>query len=664
MKYVYNTLLIILISFLSLQAQNGKLLIIGGGSENITSTTSWNYEAFNWAVDQSSNKKVALLHYSTTSSSSFENYFVNYCGASDVKSFAVTTSDANNAALINEISEYDVFYFRGGDQYYYYSDWKGTLMEDAIHRKFDEGGVLCGTSAGLAILSGVTYNAENNSAYSDVVIKDFNDVSITLRNDFLEVMPGFIFDSHFTERGRMGRLIAFMANWKNNQGEDLVGIGVDEITALAIEPDGNATAYGAGTVNIFRIPEGKEFYSGPEVSIDSLKVTSLIHGKSIDLNTFQVSGYTNSTAPENIKQDSPHKIYASGIELLGYANVDLLEEFVNDYNSNERIIIFTGSDLTQANSFKDKLQDLNASEVNIYRADFSTHNDQELANAISSSRKFLFLANNTYDFTSLFLNTSGVAADSLKSALKNRKLVLGFIGDNARFCGAKIIGNYLSSDANASISEGMNLIKNTAIIPKTFERGNDITDLWNGTNSAIPYALVNEQLLHGIWLNVENYIVYQGEQDKAKITVRGNSPVMILTQNNSKGELVSQTYSGSGSPDKKGGYDHMYLSFLKDQEEYFLGDYESTVTSVQEYPAKVYTRIYPNPVKDKLFIKSQKDIQLVCIYNIIGTLKFRANYLYNEAEIDINRLNLTEGVYMVEVRNWDDEIDVQKIIIK
>jgi hypothetical protein len=89
----------------SIASAQGKLLIIGGGSENITSTTSWNYDAFNWAVSQSNNKKVAILHYATTTSSDFENYFVNYCGATSVKSFVVNSASANSSTLINEINE-------------------------------------------------------------------------------------------------------------------------------------------------------------------------------------------------------------------------------------------------------------------------------------------------------------------------------------------------------------------------------------------------------------------------------------------------------------------------------------------------------------------------------------------------------------------------------
>jgi cyanophycinase len=646
-------------------AQTGKLLIIGGGSENITSTTSWNYAAFNWAVGQSTNKKVAILHYATTTSTEFENYFKNSCGATSVKSFIVNSTGANNPTLVNEISEYDVFYLRGGDQWYYYSYWKGKLIEDAIHAKYNSGGVICGTSAGLAILSGTAFVAEYGDCYSNSAVKNYNLASITLRNDFLEMKPGFIFDSHFTNRGRMGRLVSFMANWKKNNSASLVGIGVDEITALAINADGNATAYGAGTVNIFRLRNNKDFGAGVVVNVDSLELTQLSHGKSINLNTFTVSSYLTSIEPEVKIERNPSKIYISGGDYLTETNIGLLGKFANEGSLTNPIIIFTGSVATLANDYKTKLNELGATNVKVYEAGIVNANNSTLVTDIQTSSKFLFINNTPYDFFNLFYNSDGTAGIALKDALKNRVLTLAFIGDNARFCGVKILGNYLSSSANANVSDGLGLIKTAVIIPKTYERATSgVTDYWHGTNAAIPYSLVRDKIKNGIWLNDDNYIVYKGVNTKAIITVFGTSPVFVLSQHNTKGELISQTSSGTGSPDKKGAFDFMYLSFLKENQEYTLGDYESAITSNDENIVKSSFKIYPNPVSNQLFIESEKEIQLVCIYDILGSAKLMKNFMGNEAIIDIEKLNLQKGLYLVEVRNWDDEKFTQKIIIK
>ena len=78
---------------------------------------------------------------------------------------------------------------------------------------------------------------------------------MTLDNDILNIYPSTIFDTHYTERARFGRLLMFNYNiffnyttyneWLN------YAIGIDDKTALCIEPNGNATVHGTGTVEIF-----------------------------------------------------------------------------------------------------------------------------------------------------------------------------------------------------------------------------------------------------------------------------------------------------------------------------------------------------------------------------------------------------------------------------
>jgi cyanophycinase len=645
---------------------DGKLLIIGGGSENITSTSSWNYGAFNWAVSQSANKKVAILHYSTTTTSAFENYFKTHCGANEVKSFIVNSTGANNATLIAEISEYDVFYLRGGDQWQYYNQWKGRLMEDAIHEKYSSGGVICGTSAGLAILSGTSFVAENGECYSNGAVKNTNLITITLRDDFLRMMPGFIFDSHYTNRGRLGRLVSFMAHWKKNKSESLVGIGVDEITALAINADGTATAYGAGTVSIIRERRGSDFASGSVLAIDSLEITQLAHGTSINLNTFEVNDFTSQIEPAFITETTPSKIYISGGDNLNSANEDLLEKFAVEGNKVDNIIVFTGSDASLAQSYKTKLNEFGAVNVQIFEASGGNSTSTEVASSIESTTKFLFVNNNAYNLITLFFNSGGVAGNALNNALSNRALYLAFIGDNARFCGEVLISNYINADANATLSDGLGLIKTATIIPKTFERpaSGSVTTYWHGTNAAIPYAMVNEGIKNGIWLNDDNYIVFKGIGSKAKFTVYGSSPVFVQSLHNTNGDLVSQTYGGTGVPDKKAAYDFMFLSFLKENQEYILGNFESSLTGITDQPTNHSISIFPNPVTQKLNITSAKMVKGVTIYNMHGSMVFSGIYSTNVLSIDIERIALQSGIYLVEIKTTEKKPIPKKIIVK
>ncbi len=658
-------LILLFVLYHSSIAQNGKLLLIGGGVENITSTTSWNYEAFNWAVAQSTNKKVAIIHYETTTTSEFENYFINSCGATAVKSFIVNSLGANSATLVDEISGYDVFYFRGGDQWQYYDLWKGKLIENAIHSKFNSGGVICGTSAGLAILSGTLFTAQSGECYSNAAIKNTNLITIKLKNDFLEMMPGFIFDSHFTNRGRMGRLVSFMANWKNKTGETLVGIGVDEITALAINPDGNSTAYGAGTVSVYRLKENSNFATGTVLAIDSLEVAQLSHGKSINLNNFEVGGFANALIPEETVETFSSKIYISGGDILSDSNAELLTKFSVEGNIDDPIIIFTGTETTLAQSYKAKLNELGANNITVYQATSANANSSGIAASIQATSKFLFVNNSSTVFIPQFFNSTGVAGVALKNAFQSRNLTLAFIGDNARFCGQKELGNYITDQANASISEGLALLKTAVIIPKTFERptSGTVTTYWHGTNSAIPYAMVKEEIKNGIWLNDDNYIVFKGENGFAKFTVYGTSPAIVLSQHSTKGELVAQTYSGTGTPDKKGAFDFMYLSFLKPNQEYVLGEHVPSITGISNNIESIPISIYPNPASKKVFVKSPKAINQISLFDIVGSKKYSAKFSSNEVAIDIEKLGLSKGIYIIRIGTFDSQIFTQKIVL-
>jgi hypothetical protein len=95
-----------------------------------------------------------------------------------------------------------------------------------------------------------------------------------------------------------------------------------------------------------------------------------------------------------------------------------------------------------------------------------------------------------------------------------------------------------------------------------------------------------------------------------------------------------------------------------------LGSFDRTLTGVYKLVRKKTINVFPNPAFDKITVSSDKDIQLVCIYDVIGNLKYRENYLSSETTIDIQKLNLSDGIYMVEVLNWEDERSIQKIIVQ
>jgi cyanophycinase-like exopeptidase len=68
-------------------------------------------------------------------------------------------------------------------------------------------------------------------------------------------MAGIITDSHFVTRDRMGRLLTFLARIvQDGWAPTAKGIGIDERTALAVEPTGRATVFGSGAAYFLSTP--------------------------------------------------------------------------------------------------------------------------------------------------------------------------------------------------------------------------------------------------------------------------------------------------------------------------------------------------------------------------------------------------------------------------
>lgn len=353
-------------------SQTGKLLIIGGGYE-YSSANSWNEEAYTWAVENAQNKRVAVISMSTDATHWLENYFVNNCGAVTAKEFLIDNYDFNNADLqvtYDSLVTYDIIFLKGGDQWYYYLDYKNTKTQEAIEFVYNNGGVICGTSAGMAILSDVIFTAENGSAYPDDCIENPNNSDITLANDFLQFTDGYLFDTHFAERGRMARLIAFIANWKLNENQDIIGIGIDDMTAMAIDGNNIGTVYGTGAANIFISTSQNTFsLSGTKLLADSVKIIQLLQGNTYNLNTGEIGGssLTDFVTPLINEETGNYTIFASGSDVLA-DNTQMLQNFYNENYTNSEILILTAQSQTAANLFYNQLVNFGASAISVQSA--------------------------------------------------------------------------------------------------------------------------------------------------------------------------------------------------------------------------------------------------------------------------------------------------------
>ena len=151
--------------------------------------------------------------------------------------------EANAQAAIDQVTAATGIFITGGSQGRLVAHLSGTHVMECIRERNANGIVVAGTSAGASILAshmmlGGTGLAGNSS-------------DAAARKHMVELVAGFgllqdvIVDQHFSERGRMGRLLSVYAA---NPG--LLGIGLDEDTAVLIEGSGSMEALGTGMVTV------------------------------------------------------------------------------------------------------------------------------------------------------------------------------------------------------------------------------------------------------------------------------------------------------------------------------------------------------------------------------------------------------------------------------
>lgn len=228
----------------------GWLAAIGGGTES-NEPGAWSEAPYRWVVERSAGGTVVVLS-ANRETRWIPDYF-EQLGAADAFNLQIADADsADSSETADAILAADAVFIKGGDQWRYVRSWKGTRTEDAIREVYERGGVVAGTSAGAHVLSEVVFDARNGSVYPEEAVRDPFNRYMSLSDDFLGLIPGALVDSHFTRRGRLGRLLPMLARWRYDTGRAVLGIGIDERTALLVGPDLRAEVAGEGAVTFLR----------------------------------------------------------------------------------------------------------------------------------------------------------------------------------------------------------------------------------------------------------------------------------------------------------------------------------------------------------------------------------------------------------------------------
>lgn len=197
-------------------------------------------------------------------------------GARHVEALNIETrQEAYSGDIVDRILNSTGIFFTGGDQLRITSLLGGSPVYSALHEAYKNGVLVSGTSAGA-------------SAMSDMMIVG-GDGDAAPRGNSISMAPGMglleevVIDQHFAQRGRIGRLLLAVA-----QNPYIIGVGIDEDTAILVDPGAVFTVVGSQTVTVVDgsavdFTNVSEISPGQPLSLFNARLHVLSSGKGFDL---------------------------------------------------------------------------------------------------------------------------------------------------------------------------------------------------------------------------------------------------------------------------------------------------------------------------------------------------------------------------------------------
>lgn len=151
--------------------------------------------------------------------------------------FIVKRDDASDPRILDQLALCSGIFFTGGDQLRITSILGGSKIDEAIRQAYRRGVVIAGTSAGASVMS-------------NTMIVEGDDVD-TAKKCTLNMAHGMglleevVIDQHFAQRGRINRLLTAVA-----QNPYVLGVGIDEDTAIIVSPAATFEVIGSQTVTV------------------------------------------------------------------------------------------------------------------------------------------------------------------------------------------------------------------------------------------------------------------------------------------------------------------------------------------------------------------------------------------------------------------------------
>ncbi len=268
-----GTAILVVCGVFAAQAPRGHLVLIGGGEKPA--------EAMRKFVELAGGPQALIVAIPTASKepdtgSYYVKLFKEEYGCANVSSLEIKSkADAMRPDYAELAGKAGGVFFGGGDQIRITNALLGTPVGRAIADAFARGAVIGGTSAGTACQSDPMITGEG-----DFKVIRTNSVELWQGLGFFR---GVVVDQHFIARERCNRLISVIL-----EHPELLGVGVDEDTAVWVRPDGTFQVMGKSCVMVLDA-KGAEVSRQPVetgqdlLGVHGMRVQILLPGESFDL---------------------------------------------------------------------------------------------------------------------------------------------------------------------------------------------------------------------------------------------------------------------------------------------------------------------------------------------------------------------------------------------
>jgi cyanophycinase len=669
-------LLLIFLAFTVRLFSQGFVCAVGGGSENYN---SWSDAPYSWIVEKSDSGKIIILG-TNAATNWLPGYFMSFGADTAYNKTINSWAAANLQETYDELITARAIFIRGGDQYNYISLWKGTKTDSAINHVFNNGGVIAGTSAGQAVLGDVDFSAQNGTVYPDEsLLNPFNNY-MRFEDNFLNFVPNVLFDSHFIERGRHGRLIAMLYNRYFLTGRELIGIGIDDRTAFCISPDGIGEVIGSGAATIFTIDNETLFepMNSGNYTVENLKCEQLTKYWKYNLNSREII-YIPLSAKE-VDTQREWELPLTYIWLTGSDNISQhlqlnFPEFVSSVNTGKFIVISHSGFSSQLTLITDYLSQHSLNYEVVY-INSSNLNDPVTAQVITSATNFVF-AGDSLNVLAMLKDISTLSGEAFREKAVFFQTPIYFFGKSGKTAGQFYTDNlftdvYAAYRGKMTNNSGLNLFGDMLFEPSLF----DDSDYYENRMSSVLWGMMRNRKRFGIYLDGNTMAVFSSDNK----TVRGFGTMPPIYIDASQTSWVdSSTFVGNGGigPRQVVAMNNLrYNITTYDGNGFFIleGRFESSLSvddEANEFPYNyVLYQNYPNPFNSQTIIEynlENKNFVKLVVYDLLGC---ETAMLVNEEKsagnhkIIFDASYLPSGIYFYRLFLGDNSTTKSMLLLK